>query len=49
MENQEAATSKKPMTKTEIVASLSEATDLSKQQVTGLLEELAKLIGEESQ
>ena len=44
MENQEAATPKKPMTKTEIVASLSEATDLTKQQVTGLFDELAKLI-----
>jgi len=44
MENQEAATPKKPMTKTEILASLSEATDLTKQQVTGLLDELAKLI-----
>jgi len=44
MENQEAATPKKPMTKTEIMASLSEATDLTKQQVTGLFDELAKLI-----
>ena len=44
MENQEAATPKKPMTKTEIVASLSEATDLTKQQVTGLFDEFAKLI-----
>jgi len=45
MENQETATSKKPMTKTQIVAALSEASDLTKQQVTGLLDELAKLIG----
>ena len=44
MENQEAATPKKPMTKTEIMASLSEATDLTKQQITGLFDELAKLI-----
>ena len=44
MDNPEAATPKKPMTKTEIVASLSEATDLTKQQVTGLFDELAKLI-----
>lgn len=44
MENQEAASPKKPMTKTEIVASLSEATELTKQQVTGLFDELAKLI-----
>jgi nucleoid DNA-binding protein len=45
MENQEAATPKKPMTKTEIVASLCEATELTKQQVTALFDELAKLIG----
>jgi len=44
MENQEAAAPKKPMNKTEIVTSLSEATDLTKQQVTGLFDELAKLI-----
>ena len=44
MENREAATPKKPMTKTEIMASLSEATDLTKQQVTGLFDELARLI-----
>ena len=45
MENQEAAAPKKPMTKTEIVAALTEATELTKQQVTGLFDELAKLIG----
>ena len=45
MEPQETATLKKPMTKTEIVASLSEATDLTKQQVAGLFSELANLIG----
>ena len=44
MDSPEAATPKKPMTKTEIVVSLSEATDLTKQQVTGFLDELAKLI-----
>ena len=44
MENQEAATPKKPMTKTEIVVSLSEAADLTKQQVTRLFDELANLI-----
>ncbi len=38
-------TAKKPMTKTEILAALCEATDLSKQQVAGLLDELGKLIG----
>jgi nucleoid DNA-binding protein len=45
MEPQETATVKKPMTKTEIMASLSEATDLTKQQVAGLFSELANLIG----
>jgi nucleoid DNA-binding protein len=45
MEPQETATVKKPMTKTEIVASLSEATDLTKQQVSGLFSELTNLIG----
>jgi nucleoid DNA-binding protein len=44
MEYQGAAASKKPMTKTEIVASLSESTELIKQQVTWLFDELAKLI-----
>ena len=44
MESQEAATLKKPMTKTEIMASLSEATNLSKKQVAGLFDELASLI-----
>lgn len=45
MENQETAKPKKPMTKTEIIANLCEATDLTKQQVGGLLDELAALIG----
>ena len=44
MEDHEAVARSKPMTKTEVVTSLSEATDLTKQQVTGLFEELAKLI-----
>jgi nucleoid DNA-binding protein len=44
MESQEAATPKKPLNKTEIVVSLSEATDLTKQQVTRLFDELADLI-----
>jgi nucleoid DNA-binding protein len=44
MESQEAATPKKPLNKTEIVVSLSEATDLTKQQVTRLFDELANLI-----
>jgi nucleoid DNA-binding protein len=42
-ENQPAAT-KKPMTKTEILTTLAEATGLTKQQVAGLFEELAGLI-----
>jgi nucleoid DNA-binding protein len=41
-ENQSA---KKPMNKTEILTALSEATGLTKQQVGGLFDELAKLIG----
>lgn len=36
---------KKPLTKTEIVNSLAESTGLTKQQVTQILDELAKLIG----
>jgi nucleoid DNA-binding protein len=43
MEENQAA--KKPMNKTEILAALSEVTGLSKQQVGGLFDELAKLIG----
>lgn len=35
----------KPMTKTEIIAALAESSDLSKQQVAGLLEGLTSLIG----
>ena len=42
MEENQAA--KKPMTKTEIYAALSEATGLSKEQVGGLFDELSKLI-----
>ncbi|MHB0956790.1 MAG: HU family DNA-binding protein [Pirellulaceae bacterium] len=49
MDNQGPATPKKPMTKTEIVSHLSEATELSKDQVNGLLDELAKLIGKNLQ
>lgn len=36
---------KKPMNKTEVLTALSETTGLSKQQVGGLFDELAKLIG----
>ncbi len=38
-------TAKKPMTKTEILAALCDATDLNKQQVAGLLDAMGKLIG----
>ena len=44
MEDQVAVSTKKPMNKTEIIAHLSEATGLTKQQVSGLLGELANLI-----
>lgn len=44
MENRDAATPPKPLTKTEVLASLAEATDLSKQQVAAVLDELTKLI-----
>ncbi len=44
MEPQQPATPSKPMSKTEILAALSEATELTKQQVAGLLDELTKLI-----
>ncbi len=40
-----AATPKKPLNKTEVMVALSEATGLTKQQVSGLFDELAKLIG----
>ncbi|MCP4190541.1 MAG: DNA-binding protein [Planctomycetaceae bacterium] len=39
-------TPKKAMTKTEIIASLSTSTGLSKQQVNGFFDELVKLIGD---
>ena len=44
MEENQATPTKKPMNKTEIVAHLSEATGLTKQQVSGLFDELSKLI-----
>ena len=37
---------KKPLKKTEVLAALTEATGLTKQQVVGVFEALAKLIGE---
>ena len=45
MEENQTADAKKPMNKTEIMTSLSEATGLTKQQVSGLFDELATLIG----
>ena len=44
MEENQATPTNKPMNKTEIIAHLSEATGLTKQQVSGLFDELAKLI-----
>jgi nucleoid DNA-binding protein len=44
MDENQAATPKKPMNKTEIVTALCEATGLTKQQVEGLFDELAGLI-----
>ena len=41
------ATSKKPMTKTEMIAVLAELTGLTKKQVVSLFDELAKLIKKE--
>ena len=40
-------TSKKPMTKTEMIAALSDSTGLTKQQVVSLFDELATLIKKE--
>ena len=45
MEENQSAMSKKPLNKTEIMTALAEATDLTKQQVAGLFDELATLIG----
>ncbi|MGA2063231.1 MAG: HU family DNA-binding protein [Thermoguttaceae bacterium] len=42
-----APTSKKPMTKTEMIAVLAESTGLTKKQVVSLFDELAKLIKKE--
>lgn len=43
METPDAAP-KKPLNKTEFLTAMAEATDLSKQQVAGFLDELAKLV-----
>ena len=40
-----AASAKKPMTKSEILTSLSESSELSKKEVAGIFEDLATLIG----
>ena len=40
-------TSKKPMTKTEMIAALAESTGLTKQQVVSVFDELAKLMKKE--
>lgn len=40
-----ASAAKKPMNKTEVMAALSEATALTKQQIGSVFDELAKLIG----
>lgn len=44
MEQNQAATSKKPMNKTEVLIALAEATGLTKQQVAAVFDELAALI-----
>ena len=45
MEEKSASPVSKPMNKTEIIAALCEATELTKQQVSGLLDQLAALMG----
>jgi nucleoid DNA-binding protein len=45
MDQENLVTHAKTLNKTEIVAALSEATGLTKQQVNGFFDELAKLIG----
>jgi nucleoid DNA-binding protein len=44
MEGNQATPAKKPMNKTEVLAALCDATGLTKQQVSGLFDELAHLI-----
>ncbi len=44
MAKKKAAGAKKPMTKSEILSSLSESTELSKKEVAGVFEDLAALI-----
>ena len=45
MAAKKAAAPKKPLTKTEIVASLAESTDLTKKDINNVLTELGELIG----
>ena len=45
MAKKKAASAKKPMTKSEILTSLSESSGFTKKEVSGLFEELAVLIG----
>jgi len=45
MDENTAVMPRKPMNKTEVLAALAETTGLTKQQVGGLFDELAKLIG----
>jgi nucleoid DNA-binding protein len=45
MDANTAVATKKPMNKTEVLTALAEATGLTKQQVGGVFDELAKLIG----
>ena len=45
MAKKKAAAAKKPMTKSEILSSLSESTGFTKKEVAGLLEDLGSLIG----
>ena len=47
MAKKKAATKAKPMTKSEILNQLAERTELSKKEVSAVLEELTNLIGEE--
>jgi nucleoid DNA-binding protein len=45
MEEKSVSPASKPMNKTEVIAALCEATELTKQQVAGLLDQLAALMG----
>ncbi len=49
MDDQEKSTPQKPLTKTEFLTTLAEASGLSKQQVTKLLDELSNMIAKNLQ